>query len=141
MQNPSKLLQFYHKKDEIEPLSLSKQEQEDLSSDWEDIKNQREYRDKLAQRWRWAGSVYNVIQNAQADDRISQITLAWIRSYIDTGIAQMTAGEPEFDYEALGPSDESRTLLWKELVKTSMNRSNFGSHLRVAMTDSHVFGH
>lgn len=134
------LLEFYQKKEKSEPLSLSKQEQEDMSADWEDIQNQREYRDKCLKKWKWAGSVYNVIQNAQADDRISQITLGWIRSYIDTGIAQMTAGEPEFDYDALGPSDEARTLLWKNLVETVMSRSNFGSHQKIAMTDSHVFG-
>lgn len=136
----SGLLPFYHEKEDSTPLKLTKEEEDDLNNDWEDIKNQREYRDRSINKWRWAGSVYNVIQSAQADDRISQITLGWIRSYIDTGIAQMTAGEPEFDYEALGPGDEARTLLWKELVKTAMNRSNFGSHQRIAMTDCHVFG-
>lgn len=135
-----KNLPFYHEKTDSEPLKLTKQEQRDLASDWEDIKNQREYRDKQAEKWKWAGSVYNVLQNSQADDRISQITLGWIRSYIDTGIAQMTAGEPEFDFDALGPSDESRTLLWKKLVETVMNRSNFGSHQKIAMTDAHIFG-
>lgn len=134
------LLQFYSEKEDSEPVSLTKQEERDMAEDWEDIKNQREYRDKQLDKWRWAGSVYNVIQNAQADDRISQITLGWIRSYIDTGISQMTAGEPEFDFDALGPSDTSRTLLWKNLVETVMNRSNFGSHQKIAMTDAHVFG-
>lgn len=136
----SDLLQFYGKKEESEPVSLTKQEEKDLSEDWEDIKNQREHRDKKLKLWRWSGSVYNVVQNAQADDRISQITLGWIRSYIDTGISQMTAGEPEFDFDALGPSDASRTLLWKKMVETVMNRSNFGSHQKIAMTDAHVFG-
>src|SRR5688572_1955293 len=117
------LLDFYHdKEDDGNVLKLKKDEQRDLDQDWEDIKNQREHRDKEAQKWKWAGSVYNVVQAAQPDDRISQITLGWIRSYIDTGIAQMTAGEPEFDFEALGPSDEARTLLWKKLVETSMSR-------------------
>lgn len=139
-QNP-RLTPFFHQKsdEKLTPI-LTEQEQEDLSADWEDIKNQREYRDKQLEKWRWAGSVYNIVQNVQADDRISQITLGWIRSYIDTGISQMTAGEPEFDYDALGPSDQSRTMLWKELVKTVMNRSNFGSHQKIAMTDAHVFG-
>lgn len=135
-----KNLQFFHEKEDAEPINLTKDEQYDLDADWEDILNQRKYRDKQAEKWRWAGSVYNVLQNAQPDDRISQITLGWIRSYIDTGIAQMTAGEPEFDYDALGPSDGARTMLWKNLVSTVMNRSNFGSHQKIAMTDSHVFG-
>ncbi len=52
----------------------------------------------------------------------------------------MTAGEPEFDYVALGPSDESRTLLWKNLVETVMSRCSYGSHQKIAMTDAHVFG-
>lgn len=135
------LLDFFHAKDdETKPLVLTEQEKKDLSADWEDIKNQREYRDKQVAKWRWAGSVYNVIQSAQADDRISNITLGWIRSYIDTGISQMTAGEPEFDYDALGPSDEARTMLWKKLVETSMSRCNFGSHQKIAMTDAHNFG-
>lgn len=133
-------LPFYHEKKDSEKIVLSKQEQKDHDADWEDIKNQRAYRDKQTQKWRWAGSVYNVLQNAVADDRISQITLGWIRSYIDTGISQMTAGEPEFDYAALGPSDAGRTEIWKQLVKTAMNRSNFASHQRISMTDSHVFG-
>lgn len=136
----SELLQFFHEKEDAEAVSLTKQEQKDHDADWEDIKNQREHRDKKLDIWRWSGSVYNVLQNAQGDDRISQITLGWIRSYIDTGISQMTAGMPEFDYEALGPSDEARTLLWKNLVETQMSRSNFGSHQKIAMTDAHVFG-
>lgn len=138
----NKPLPFYHDKkdDETRALKLTKQEEEDLASDWEDIKNQREYRDKSLRMWQWSGSVYNVVQAAQPDDRISQITLGWIRSYIDTGISQMTAGEPEFDYDALGPSDESRTILWKNLVETVMSRSNFGSHQKIAMTDAHIFG-
>lgn len=137
---PSKQLDFYHKKEDVVPLNLTKEEEYDLHQDFEDIRNQREYRDKQAQKWHWAGSVYNVLQNATANDRISNITLGWIRSYIDTGIAQMTAGEPEFDYDALGPSDEARTMLWKSLVKTAMNRSNFMSHQNIAMTDAHIFG-
>lgn len=136
----SNLLDFYHEKEDSSTLHLTLKELEDKESDWDDILNQREYRDKRLDKMRWAGSVYNVIQNAQADDRISNIVIGWIRSYIDTGIAQMTAGVPEFDYEALGPSDESRTLLWKGLVETSMNRSNFMAHQKIAMTDAHVFG-
>lgn len=136
----SGLMPFYHDKEDPEPLELTEDEKEAAAEDWEDIKNQRDVRDKEAQKWRWAGSVYNVIQNAQPDDRISQITLGWIRSYIDTGIAQMTAGEPEFDYAALGPGDESRTLLWKNLVETVMNRCGFMSHQTIAMTDAHIFG-
>jgi hypothetical protein len=135
-----KLLAFYHNKENSEKLSLTKKEEKDMSEDWEDIQNQRLYRSKQLDQWRWAGSVYNVIQTANPDDRISQITLGWIRSYIDTGIAQMTAGEPEFDYDALSPNDEPRTQVWKKLVETVMNRSNYGSHQKIAMTDSHVFG-
>lgn len=134
------LLPFYHSKGDSQPLNLTKDEQRDLDEDWEDIKNQRAHRDAQAQKWRWAGSVYNVVQNAQTDDRLSNITLGWIRSYIDTGIAQMTAGEPEFDFEALGPSDGARTLLWKNLASTALSRCGFMSHQKIAMTDSHVFG-
>jgi len=134
------LLEFFHTKEKSEPIRLNEKEQYDLDADWEDIKNQREHKDKQTEKWRWGGSVYNIIQSAQPDDRISQITIGWIRSYIDTGIAQMTAGEPDFDYMALGPSDQARTLLWKEMVRTAMSRSNFGSHQTVAMTDSSVFG-
>ncbi len=111
-----------------------------MSADWEDISNQREHRDKQLAMWHWSGSVFNVVQNAQTDDRLSNITLGWIRSYIDTGIAQMTAGEPEFDYEALGPADESRTEIWKNLVETVMTECGFMSHQKIAMTDAHVFG-
>ena len=136
----AKLLEFHHVKDDSKPVILSKPEEYDMASDWEDIHNQREHRDKQLEKWRWAGSVYNILQNAQADDRISQITLGWIRSYIDTGISQMSAGEPEFDYEALGPSDASRTLLWKHLVKGVMNRSNYFSHQNIVITDAHIFG-
>lgn len=136
----SSKLDFFHEKKESEPLTLSKDEQYDLAADWEDVKNQQDYRDKQTRKWSWAGSVYNVLQNAQADDRISQITLGWIRSYIDTGIAQMTAGEPEFTYDALGPSDKPRTEIWKALVETVMSRCNFMSHQNIAMTDCHIFG-
>lgn len=135
-----KLLKFYHSKEDSDDLKLTKEELYDLHADEEDYKNQKEYRDASLNKWRWAGSVYNVLQNAHPDDRISQITIGWIRSYIDTGIAQMTAGEPEFSYEALGPSDEARTKLWKALVESVMNRSNFMSHQRIAMTDAHIFG-
>lgn len=136
----SQKIPFFHEKEESEPLNLTEQEQYDMDADWEDIKNQREFRDSKLEKWRWAGSVYNIVQTAQADDRISQITLGWIRSYIDTGIAQMTAGQPEFDYDALGRGDHARTIHWKQLVKTIMARSNFGSHQKIAMTDAHVFG-
>lgn len=136
----SQLLEFYHDKEDSKPLKLTKQEERDLAEDWEDVKNQREHRDQEAIKWRWAGSVYNVVQNTQTDDRSSNITLGWIRSYIDTGIAQMTAGEPEFDFEALGPSDEPRTELWKQMVSTQMSRCGYMSHQKIAMTDSHVFG-
>lgn len=135
------LAPFYHaKEDDIKTTVLSKEEQRDHDEDWEDIKNQREHRDAQAQKWKWAGSVYNVVQTAQADDRVSNIALGWIRSYIDTGIAQMTAGEPEFDFQALGPTDEARTVLWKNLVDTVMSRCGFMSHQKIAMTDSHIFG-
>ena len=137
---PSKLLDFYHEKEGSEPEHLTKQELDDRAADEEDYLNQKKERDSHLDMWRWSGSVYNVVKSAQPDDRISQITLGWIRSYIDTGIAQMTAGEPEFDYEALGPSDESRTLLWKKMVETTMSRCGFSAHQKVAMTDSHVFG-
>ena len=140
MPKSSKKVDFFHEKKESEPLTLSKDEQYDLAADWEDVKNQQDYRDKQTRKWSWAGSVYNVLQNAQADDRISQITLGWIRSYIDTGIAQMTAGEPEFSYDALGPSDKPRTEIWKALVETVMSRCNFMSHQNIAMTDCHIFG-
>jgi hypothetical protein len=134
------LLPFFHDKEDSEPLFLTDQEKYDLASDEEDYKNQKEYRDSKAQIWSWAGSVYNIIQAAQPDDRVSQIVIGWIRSYIDTGVAQMTAGEPDFDYMALGPSDHARTMLWKEMVRTAMSRSNFGSHQTIAMTDSATFG-
>ncbi len=140
--NPEKdsLTPFYHEKEDNLIEVISDEEREDTAEDWEDIKNQREHRDKEADKWRWAGSVYNVLQNAQADDRISNITLGWIRSYIDTGIAQMTAGEPEFDFQALGPGDQSRTILWKNLVENVMSNCGFMSHQKIAMTDSHIFG-
>jgi uncharacterized protein YeaO (DUF488 family) len=134
------LMPFYHEDHERDTRPLTKDEQVSLQEDWEDIQNQRKYRDRQLQKWRWSGSVYNVLQTAHPDDRISQITIGWIRSYIDTGISQMTAGEPEFDFSALGPSDEPKTLLWKKLVETVMCRSNYGSHQKIAITDSHVFG-
>lgn len=136
-----KLTPFFHDKDDdAKSFKLTKQEEEDLAADWDDIQNQRKYRDKLLGKWRWAGSVYNVLQTAQADDRVSQIALGWVRSYIDTGISQMTAGQPEFDFEALGPGDEAKTLLWKNMVETVMSRCNYASHQKIAMTDCHVFG-
>jgi hypothetical protein len=120
--------------------SMSEEENKIAAQDWEDIKNQREYRDKKLPIWRWAGSVYNVLQNAKAEDQISNITLGWVRSYIDTGKSQIMAAQPEFEYEAFGASDRPKENLWRSLTETILNRSYFGSHKNISFTDSLIFG-
>ena len=136
-------LDFYHqRKDKGAPVSvsLSKQELFDRDQDFEDIKNQRDYRNRKRGQWKRAASVYNVVQNAESDDQISNIIIGWTRMILDTGIAQISEGEPEFDFKPIGPSDSSKTILWRDMIKLLMSRTNYRSQQDIFFTDWHVFG-
>ena len=69
LMSQTRLLKFFHDKEDSDELKLTKDELYDLHADEEDYRNQKEYRDASIDKWRWAGSVYNVIQQAEPDDR------------------------------------------------------------------------
>ncbi len=135
-------LSFYHsrKDDSIDEVILTKEEERNKNEDWEDIRNQREYRDRHIDQWRRAAWIYNVIQNGSSDDRIANIVLGYTRMIVDTGIAQISEGEPEFDFRPVGPSDSKKTILWRDMTNHIKNRSNYKAHQNVFLTDWHVFG-
>lgn len=119
---------------------LTEQEERDRRSDYEEIMESKKYRDRNRQDWISGAQSYNVVQEGTTDDRISNIYIGLARMVIDQGIGMMTEGEPDFDYEPLGPSDDKRTNLWRSAVKMVMNQSNYKSHQDKFITDFHVFG-
>jgi hypothetical protein len=131
---------WYHEKKDSDPISLTGQEEYDKASDGEDVFYQREYRDSKLPIWKWAGSVYNVVQNAQPNDEISNIVLGWIRSYIDTGVSQTTNGEPGFAYSAFGPTDHTKENLWRKMTEAVLSQSYYTAHQKTSITDAHIFG-
>ncbi|MCB0415714.1 MAG: hypothetical protein KDD50_15350, partial [Bdellovibrionales bacterium] len=94
---------FYHnKKDSTPVVALKDWEQRAKDEDWEDIKNQRQHRDREKSQWNRAAFVYNVLQTGTTDDRIANVALGYTRMILDTGIAQMSEGEPDFDFQPIG---------------------------------------
>lgn len=138
---PKEEINFYHDQDPVDSdFALTPQEEKDRADDWEDIENQRTYQAAQKDKWNYAGAVYNILQSGNTDDRIANIALGYSRMMIDTGIAQMTEGEPEFDFDPIGPSDSKKTILWRDMVKMIMSNSNYRSHQQIFFTDMFVFG-
>jgi len=121
-------------------VDLTEQEEEDRKNDYEEIKNSKEYRDKHKAKWILGGMSYNVLQEGTPNDRVSNIYIGLGRMIIDQGIATMSEGEPEFDYDPLGPSDGKKNILWKAAVKMVLSQCNYKSHQDKFLTDFHVFG-
>jgi hypothetical protein len=59
---------------------------------------------------------------------------------MDTGISQMTEGEPDFNFEPVGPSDWKKTIVWKHLIKNILSRSNYRMHQHSMVLDYHNMG-
>lgn len=84
--------------------------------------------------------VYNVLQTFTSEDEVSEIFLGYSRMIIDKGIEQMTEGEPDFDFEPLGPSDHMKTIMWKHLIKKILSDSEYKLHQGTFFRDYFVMG-
>ena len=110
--------------------------------DWADCKGMIEYRrnsgwDAKAKR---GMRVYNVLQTMTPEDEISRIFLGYARTSIDQGINQMTEGEPDFDFEPFGPSDQMQVLVWKHLIRMVLSESQYKLHQETFFRDYFVMG-
>jgi hypothetical protein len=131
---------YYDKKDSELTVHLTDEEERHRRQDWESIKSSKAYRKKFEDKWRLGAQVYNLVQTAPPNDRVSNFTIGLARMIIDTGISMMTEGQPEFDFAPLGPSDNKKIILWKALIKMLLSRCNYRSHQDKFITDFHVFG-
>lgn len=121
-------------------VDLAEQEEEDRRNDFEEAKNAKQYRDKHKPFWIEGARSFNVVQRGTPDDTISNIYIGLGRMIMDQGIGMMTEGEPDFDYEPLGPMDGKKAILWKSAVKMVLSQCNYKSHQDKFVTDFHVFG-
>ena len=121
-------------------IDLTEDEEKLRREDYEEIKESKKYRDRSKEDWINGARSYNIVQEGTTDDRISNIYIGLGRMVIDQGIAMMTEGEPEFDFDPLGPADSKRTILWKAAVKMILSQCNYKSHQDKFITDFHVFG-
>lgn len=121
-------------------VELSEDEEKARRADYEEITEAKKYRDRHKEDWISGAKSFNIVQEGTVDDRISNIYIGLGRMVIDQGIAMMTEGEPEFDFDPLSPTDNRTTLLWKSAVKMIMNQCNYKSHQDKFITDFHVFG-
>lgn len=117
-------------------------EQRYASEDWEDAKYMIEYRrnsgwDKKAIRGQ---RIYNVVQSYSPDDEISKLFLGYTRTSIDNGITQMSEGEPDFDFEPFGPSDQTKTIVWKHLIRMVLSECQYKLHQQTFFQDYFVMG-
>jgi hypothetical protein len=141
----SKLFPFFHEIDKQDRLDNSEptgEERETAAQDWEDCRYMIEYRknsgwDSKAIR---GMKIFNVVQTMQPDDEISRIFLGNTRMIIDKGIEQMSEGEPDFDFEPFGPSDHTKTIIWKHLVKMNLSNCDYKLHQGKFFRDYFVMG-
>lgn len=110
--------------------------------DWEDCKYMMDYRrnsgwDAKAKR---GMKVYNVLQTMTPEDEVSRIFLGYARTSIDQGINQMTEGEPDFNFEPYGPSDQMKVIVWKHLLKSVLSESQYKLHQETFFRDYFVMG-
>jgi len=134
---------FYYKaKKKNKPViaGLTKEEQEQMEYDYESIVNQKEYHRSFHDRWAAAGALYNLTQEANTDDRMSNIYLGLARIMIDHSVGMMTEGNPRFEFDPIGYSDYKKVIIWSSLVEHILNQNNFQSHLRQFIIDLHIFG-
>ena len=130
----------YDEKESKAMVSLTEDEEKARREDYEEIKEAKHYRDRNKQDWIAGGMSYNVVQEGTTDDRVSNIYIGLGRMVIDQGIAMMTEGEPEFDFDPIGPADSKKTILWRAAVKMILSQCNYKSHQDKFITDFHVFG-
>lgn len=131
---------FAAKQDQNPLVDLTEYEEQKRKEDYESINAQKEYHRTFHNDWKKGGALYNVIQEGSTDDRISNFYIGLSRMVIDTGIGMMTEGEPEFDFDPLGPADQKKVILWKALVKKILSDCNYKAHQEKWVTDMHVFG-
>lgn len=117
-------------------------EKEYAAEDWEDCKYMINYRrdcgwDAKAKR---GMRVYNVAQTMSPDDEVSNIFLGYTRTSIDNGINMMTEGEPDFSFEPFGPSDSTKILVWKHLIKMVLSDCQYKLHQQQFFQDYFVMG-
>lgn len=98
-----------------------------------------DYQAPFRDRWRMNGALYNLIQNGTNDSVINWY-LGWARIIIGYSVATMTEGQPEFDFEPVGPSDQKTSVLWNALVKHILSKSNWQAHQKLWVIDNHVYG-
>lgn len=121
-------------------IDLTEEEETARRSDYEEIKEAKKYRDRNKNDWIAGAQSFNIVQEGTTDDRVSNIYIGLGRMVIDQGIAMMTEGEPEFDFDPLGPADAKKTILWRSAIKMILSQCNYKSHQDKFITDFHVFG-
>jgi hypothetical protein len=121
-------------------VDLTDYEQEKRLQDYEAINNHKEYHRSFHEQWAKAGALYNVLQEGTSDDRISNFYIGLARMIIDTGVGMMTEGQPDYDYDPIGPADVKKMILWKSFVKKIESDCNAKSHYEKWITDMHIFG-
>lgn len=138
------LFPFYHEIDEHTKVdtNITDWERKLRDQDWEDSKYMMEYRrntgwDAKAKR---GMKIYNVVQTFKPTDEVSRIFLGYSRMIIDKGIEQMTEGEPDFDFEPRGPSDNKKTIIWKHLIRMLLSDCNYKAHQELFFRDYFVMG-
>ena len=135
------LFPFYHQAtDRDTSRQLSKTELDQRAMDWEQISGMVNYRKRFEKHWLRGAAIYNIIQTATPHDEISRVFLGYTRMVMDTGISQMTEGEPDFSFEPIGPSDWKKTVIWKHLIKNILSRSNYRAHQHKMILDYHNMG-
>jgi hypothetical protein len=131
---------YFEPKEKKAMSDLKESELLDRKNDTESVKNQKEYNHSFHDRWARGGGLYNLIQEANTDDRMSNIYLGLARIITDKSVSMMSAGTPTFDFDPIGPTDYKKAVIWKALVEHVLNQNNFRSKLRQFIIDLHVFG-
>jgi len=136
---------FLHEIDPKDRLANQQMPIEDRKlrdQDWEDSRYQIDYRrntgwDAMAKR---GMLIYNVVQTFKPDDEVSRIFLGYTRMIGDKGIEQMTEGEPDFSFEPFGPSDHTKTVIWKHLIKMILSQCDYKLHQEMFARDYFFMG-
>lgn len=134
------LLYEAKEKNENIEIELTESEERYRRQDFDEIKAAKQYRKKYETEWLDGAKTFNLVQEGSTDDRISNIYIGIARMIIDQGIAMMTEGQPEFDFDPIGPSDHKKVILWKAAIKSILDQCNYKSHQDKFITDFHVFG-
>lgn len=120
-------------------VELTEEQQERREQDSELLGAMDEYQAPYRERWRINGAMHNLMQTG-IDDMNSNWYLGWGRVLTGHSVASMTEGEPEGDFDPMGPSDHKKSVLWKSLVKYQLNKCNWQAHQRFFVWDNHIFG-